>query len=55
MDSASPEVTQLQGFQPHLKSQRAKLGCSLLTSLSLRGNQLILLTPPYFLLTLNKG
>ncbi|EDX71623.1 hypothetical protein MC7420_5248 [Coleofasciculus chthonoplastes PCC 7420] len=28
LDKALPKVTQLQGFQPHLKSQRAKLGCS---------------------------
>ena len=31
MDKALPKVTQLQGFQPHLKSQRAKLGCSRLS------------------------
>ena len=28
LDKALPQVTQLQGFQPHSKSQRAKLGCS---------------------------
>ncbi|MEQ8383561.1 MAG: ACT domain-containing protein [Coleofasciculus sp. A1-SPW-01] len=31
LDKALPKVTQWQGFQPHLKSQRAKLGCSPLT------------------------
>jgi hypothetical protein len=28
LDKALPQVTQLQGFQPHSKSQPAKLGCS---------------------------
>jgi hypothetical protein len=28
LDKALPQVTQLQGFQPHSKSQPAKFGCS---------------------------